>query len=108
MPFDSLLVETDSPYLTPHPFRGKTNEPARVALTAAKVAEIRRPLIRRIGDDLDPERMSTLRLPDNVTLLKLIPPGPPSPWTIMSAQSLQPLRDRTTSKNPVFSPRRKL
>ena len=41
MPLERLLVETDSPYLTPHPFRGKLNEPARVALTAAKLAEIR-------------------------------------------------------------------
>jgi TatD DNase family protein len=40
-PLDRILVETDSPYLTPHPFRGKLNEPARVALTAARVAEIR-------------------------------------------------------------------
>jgi TatD DNase family protein len=40
-PLDRILVETDSPYLTPHPFRGKTNEPARVALTAARFAEIR-------------------------------------------------------------------
>jgi TatD DNase family protein len=41
VPVDRLLVETDSPYLSPHPERGKTNEPARVALTAARVAEIR-------------------------------------------------------------------
>lgn len=41
IPLDRLLVETDSPYLSPHPFRGKTNEPARVALTAARVAEAR-------------------------------------------------------------------
>ncbi len=41
MPADRLLVETDSPYLSPHPFRGKTNEPARVALTAARIAELR-------------------------------------------------------------------
>ena len=38
---DRLLVETDSPYLSPHPFRGQTNEPARVTLTALKLAEIR-------------------------------------------------------------------
>ena len=41
VPPDRLLVETDSPYLTPHPFRGKLNEPGRVALTAARLAEIR-------------------------------------------------------------------
>ena len=40
-PIDRILVETDSPYLTPHPFRGKTNEPARVALIAARLAELR-------------------------------------------------------------------
>ena len=41
VPLDRLLVETDSPYLSPHPCRGQTNEPARVALTAARLAEIR-------------------------------------------------------------------
>jgi len=40
IPPDRLLVETDSPYLSPHPFRGKTNEPARVALTAATLATV--------------------------------------------------------------------
>jgi TatD DNase family protein len=41
LPADRLLVETDAPYLAPVPFRGKRNEPARVAHTAAKLAEIR-------------------------------------------------------------------
>ncbi|MFZ1752480.1 MAG: TatD family hydrolase [Caldilineaceae bacterium] len=35
---DRLLIETDAPYLTPHPFRGKRNEPGHVALVAEKVA----------------------------------------------------------------------
>jgi TatD DNase family protein len=40
VPLDRLLVETDSPYLSPHPFRGQSNEPARVALTASRLAEL--------------------------------------------------------------------
>lgn len=40
-PLTSLLIETDAPYLTPHPYRGKRNEPAYVAATAAYVARIR-------------------------------------------------------------------
>lgn len=41
VPADRLLVETDSPFLTPIPHRGKKNEPAYVALVAQKVAELR-------------------------------------------------------------------
>lgn len=40
VPHDRLMVETDCPYLAPIPFRGKRNEPAYVAHTAAKVAEL--------------------------------------------------------------------
>jgi TatD DNase family protein len=41
VPEDLLLVETDSPYLSPQPVRGKPNEPANVVETAAYVAELR-------------------------------------------------------------------
>jgi TatD DNase family protein len=41
MPAERLLVETDSPYLAPVPFRGKRNEPAWVAKTAGVLAEVR-------------------------------------------------------------------
>jgi TatD DNase family protein len=40
VPLDRLLVETDSPYLAPVPVRGKRNEPANVAHTAACLAEL--------------------------------------------------------------------
>ncbi len=40
IPLERLLVETDAPFLSPHPFRGKRNEPARVALVAQKLAQL--------------------------------------------------------------------
>ena len=39
VPLDTLLVETDCPYLTPVPYRGKRNEPARVVDTAKFLAD---------------------------------------------------------------------
>lgn len=41
VPADRLLVETDCPYLAPEPFRGQRNEPAYVAYTLRKLAEVR-------------------------------------------------------------------
>ena len=41
VPLDKLLIETDSPYLTPEPFRGKRNNSAYVRYTAEKIADIR-------------------------------------------------------------------
>ena len=40
LPLESMLIETDAPFLTPHPYRGKRNEPARVKLVAEKIAEL--------------------------------------------------------------------
>lgn len=40
-PINKIMIETDSPYLTPIPFRGKTNEPAMVKYVAQKIADIK-------------------------------------------------------------------
>jgi TatD DNase family protein len=49
LPLDRLLVETDAPYLAPVPLRGKRNEPAFVAHTAAVLAGLRGMTIAEIG-----------------------------------------------------------
>lgn len=51
LPPERVVVETDAPYLTPHPLRGRRNEPAHVSLVAAKLAALW---------DLAPEQVAAL------------------------------------------------
>jgi TatD DNase family protein len=41
VPLDRLLIETDSPYLAPMPYRGKTNNPSYVPFVAAELAKLK-------------------------------------------------------------------
>jgi TatD DNase family protein len=50
IPLESLLVETDAPFLTPEPFRGKRNEPSYVRYTAEKVAEIKKVSFEKVAE----------------------------------------------------------
>ncbi|MBY7141596.1 TatD family hydrolase [Virgibacillus sp. NKC19-3] len=50
VPLDRLLVETDAPFLAPHPNRGKRNEPAYVKLVAEKIAELREMAFEEISE----------------------------------------------------------
>ena len=68
VPLDRLLVETDSPYLSPHPHRGRDNEPARVAVTAAKLAEIRGIRPQELAGATTANARRLFGLPDNLTI----------------------------------------
>ncbi len=48
LPLERLLVETDCPYLSPDPYRGKINEPSRVRIVAERLAEIHRTSLEKI------------------------------------------------------------
>ncbi|MDR7857599.1 TatD family hydrolase [Tissierella sp.] len=50
VPLDKLLIETDCPYLTPVPYRGKRNEPIFVKYVAETIAEIRGITIEELGE----------------------------------------------------------
>lgn len=50
VPEDRLLIETDSPYLAPVPFRGRANEPAYVVKTAEKLAEIKGISVEKLAE----------------------------------------------------------
>ncbi|MGM0838783.1 MAG: TatD family hydrolase [Bacillota bacterium] len=50
IPLDMLLIETDCPYLTPHPYRGKRNEPGYVRLVAEEIAYLRGMTVEEIGE----------------------------------------------------------
>ena len=63
VPLDRILVETDSPYLTPPPHRGKRNEPKQVALVAQRLAEARKISLERIAEVTTQNAMTLFRLP---------------------------------------------
>ena len=46
---ENLLIETDCPYLTPHPFRGKLNEPANVVYIAQEIAKLKNMEIENVA-----------------------------------------------------------
>lgn len=50
VPLDRLLIETDSPYLAPAPYRGKTNNPSYVPYVAAELARLRRCSVEQMAE----------------------------------------------------------
>jgi TatD DNase family protein len=50
IPLDSLLIETDAPFLTPEPYRGKRNEPGFIRYTAQKMAEVKKLAFEKVAE----------------------------------------------------------
>ena len=63
-PADRVVIETDCPFLPPHPYRGQRNEPAYVALTAARVAELRGEPVDALAETTALNAARLFRLPD--------------------------------------------
>jgi TatD DNase family protein len=63
VPADRILAETDTPYLSPQPKRGKPNEPANVVHTLAALAEARREDARELEARIDANAAAAFSLP---------------------------------------------
>ncbi len=50
LPVERLLIETDAPFLTPHPFRGQRNQPDRVRIIAERIAELQGTPLEKIAE----------------------------------------------------------
>lgn len=50
IPLPNLLIETDAPYLAPHPYRGKRNEPAYVKLVAEEIAKLKEVSVEEVAN----------------------------------------------------------
>lgn len=62
LPLQSLLIETDAPFLAPVPFRGKRNEPSYVRYTAQKVAEIKKVSFEKVAEVTTENALRVYRL----------------------------------------------
>jgi len=63
IPLSYLLLETDSPYLTPEPFRGKKNEPSYTEIVASKIAEIKKISKEKVIEETAQNAISQFDLP---------------------------------------------
>jgi TatD DNase family protein len=63
---ERLLVETDCPYLTPVPFRGKRNEPLYVKHTAEKIAQLRQMELEKLAEATSANTIRLFNLPDKI------------------------------------------
>ena len=63
VPLDQMVLETDSPFLSPHPYRGRPNHPGRVAVTAATVAAVHDLSVDQVAERTTRTAARAFRLP---------------------------------------------
>ena len=63
VPLDQMVLETDSPFLSPHPYRGRPNHPGRVAVTAATVAAVHDLPVDQVAERTTRTATRAFRLP---------------------------------------------
>lgn len=63
VPLDRLLIETDSPYLAPVPYRGKTNQPAYVPHVAALIADVRGMAVEALAEHATANTRRLFKMP---------------------------------------------
>ena len=64
VPLERMLIETDSPYLSPEPHRGKDNVPANVRLVAKRIAELKKIPINRVGRQTSDNFFELFKIPN--------------------------------------------
>jgi TatD DNase family protein len=64
VPLDRILIETDAPFLTPHPYRGQRNEPANTVFIAEKIAQVHNLPLERVIKQTTLNALRVFRLRD--------------------------------------------
>jgi TatD DNase family protein len=62
VPLERILIETDAPYLTPVPYRGKRNEPLYVEFVARRIAEIKNVSFEEVVDKTEENTKNLFKL----------------------------------------------
>ncbi len=68
LPLESLLVETDAPFLAPVPFRGKRNEPSFVRYTAQKIAELKKVPFEKVAEVTTANALTVFKLKNSILI----------------------------------------
>lgn len=67
IPLNKLLIETDAPYLTPHPHRGKRNEPVYVTLVAEEIAKLKELSVEEVASATTANALKLFKIDESIS-----------------------------------------